>query len=228
MPGHFTHIYTARRVADLLASGEFADWPDLGAGGDAVAQYDPKTCGELMQTWEKFTAIGAIGPDLFFFSQDWNNEVLGPISDDIMFALAVYYFFDAAKEDDWEPVLVILEQVNSTMAGIIRLLIRLQKIWNDFVEVWDKTIGPFVEVAGEIADDLTGGILSAFGEAVQQLLNDIETVGVQEITSYAGLWSKMNTVVAKGYEANSFLWSDMTHYRRTSTMCRALVHQAEL
>lgn len=105
MPGHFTHIYTARRVADLLASGKFGDWPDLGEGGDAVAGDDPKTCGELMQKWEKFTAIGAIGPDLFFFSEDWNNEILGPISDDIMLALAVYYFFDAAKEDNWEPVL---------------------------------------------------------------------------------------------------------------------------
>ncbi|MDT5320643.1 MAG: hypothetical protein QOD88_3165, partial [Mycobacterium sp.] len=148
MPGHFTHIYTARRVADLLASGKFTYWPDLGGGGDAVASYDPKTCGELMKTWEKFTAIGAIGPDLFFFSQDWNNEILGPISDDIMLGLAVYYFLDAANDDDWEPVLTILEQVNSTMAGIIRLLIRLQKIWNDFVTVWDNTIGPFVEVVG--------------------------------------------------------------------------------
>jgi hypothetical protein len=228
MPGHFTHIYTARRVADLLASGEFADWPNLGEGGDAVARYDPKTCGELMQKWEKFTAIGAIGPDLFFFSQDWNNEVLGPISDDIMLALAVYYFFDAAKEDDWEPVLTILAEVNSTLAGIIRLLIQLQKIWNDFVTVWDKTIGPFVDVAGEIADDLTGGILSEFGDALQQLLNAIETVGVQEITSYAGIWSLMNTVVAKGFQENSFLWSDMTHYRRTSALCRALANQAEL
>ncbi len=27
MPGHFTHIYTARRVADLLASGNFKDCP---------------------------------------------------------------------------------------------------------------------------------------------------------------------------------------------------------
>jgi hypothetical protein len=26
MPGHFTHIYTARRVADLLASGAFCEW----------------------------------------------------------------------------------------------------------------------------------------------------------------------------------------------------------
>ena len=181
-----------------------------------------------MQKWEKFTAIGAIGPDLFFFSQDWSNDILGPISDDIMLALAVYYFFDAASEDDWEPVLAILGEVNSTLAGIIRLLIQLQKIWNDFVTVWNNTIGPFVEVAGEIADDLTGGILSEFGDAVQELLNAIETVGVEEITTYAGIWSLMNTVVAKGYQENSFLWSDMTHYRRTSALCQALVHQAEL
>ena len=62
-----------------------------------------------MRKWEKFTAVGAIGPDLFFFSQDWSNDILGPRSDDIMLALAVYYFFDAAKEDDWEPLLVILD-----------------------------------------------------------------------------------------------------------------------
>ena len=145
MPGHFTHIYTARRVADLLASGDFTDWPQMGAGGDAVSHYDPTTCGQLMHKWEKFTAIGAIGPDLFFFSQDWSNDILGPRSDDIMLALAVYYFFDAASEDDWEPILLILQDVNSTMTAIIRFLIKIQKIWNDFVTVWDNTIGPLVD-----------------------------------------------------------------------------------
>jgi hypothetical protein len=228
MPGHFTHIYTARRVADLLASGKFADWPDLGEGGDAVAHYDAKTCGELMQKWEKFTAVGAIGPDLFFFSQDWSNDVLGPISDDIMLALAVYYYFDAAKEDDWEPIIAILQDVNSTLAGIIRLLIKLQKIWDDFVAVWNKTIGPIVDVASQIADDLTGGVLSELGTALQQILDSLETIGVQELATFADIWGAMNTVVAKGWSENDFLWSDMTHYRRTSAICQALVHQAEL
>ena len=88
MPGHFTHIYTARRVSDLLLNGEFTDWPDLGDGGDAVRHYDPQYCGRIMRDWEKFTAIGAIGPDLFFFSEDWNNDLLGPHSDEIMLALA--------------------------------------------------------------------------------------------------------------------------------------------
>jgi hypothetical protein len=63
MPGHFTHIYTARRVADLLATGEFLDWPAPAKGGDAVAHYDPKTCncssptslfGKATQVWRKY------------------------------------------------------------------------------------------------------------------------------------------------------------------------------
>ena len=45
MPGHFTHIYTARRVSDLLLSGEFADWPDLGRGRLSRRDYDPQSCG---------------------------------------------------------------------------------------------------------------------------------------------------------------------------------------
>ena len=43
MPGHFTHLYTARRVADLLADGDFTDWPDLGGGGDAIAATAPRS-----------------------------------------------------------------------------------------------------------------------------------------------------------------------------------------
>lgn len=103
MPGPFTHIYTARRVAELLASGQFTDGPDIGPGNEAVQHFDPVHCGQLMQKWEKFTAVGAIGPDLFFFSEDWSNDILGPRSDDIMLALAVYFYFDAAKEDHPHP-----------------------------------------------------------------------------------------------------------------------------
>jgi hypothetical protein len=227
MPGHFTHIYTARRVADLLADGDFTDWPEIGQGGDAVQAYSPRECGSWMRTWEKFTAVGAIGPDIFFFSQDWSNDVLGPRSDDVMLALAVYYFFDAAKEDDWGPLLIILDEVDSTLTAVIRFLIKLQKIWNDFVEVWHKTVGPLVDAAGELLDDLTGGVLAQFETALKELLNAVETIGVQELSAFADAWGAMNTVIAKGWSEDSFLWSDMTHYRRTSATCEALVRQAE-
>lgn len=227
MPGHFTHMYTARRVADLLASGDFEDWPDLGDGAQAVHTYSPQFCGQVMREWEKFTAVGAIGPDLFFFSQDWSNDILGPRSDLIMLALATYYYFDAAAEDDWEPLLVILAEVDSTMAAIIRFLIKLDKIWKDFVKAWNKTIGPLVDAVGEIADDLTGGVLGELKTALEELLLAVKLIGEQELTTFADIWGNMNTVVAKGYPEENFLWSDMTHYRRTSATCQALVRQAE-
>jgi hypothetical protein len=227
MPGHFTHIYTARRVSDLLLSGEFDDWPDLGAGGNAVAKYSPQFCGQVMRDWEKFTAVGAIGPDLFFFSQDWSNDILGPRSDMIMLALSTFYYFDTAAEDDWEPLLIILAEVDSTMAAIIRFLIKLDKIWKDFVKAWNKTIGPIVNAVGEIADDLTGGVLSEAKTALEELLVAIKLIGEQELTTFVDIWGNMNTVVAKGFPEENFLWSDMTHYRRTSATCQALVAQAE-
>ncbi len=227
MPGHFTHIYTARRVADLLESGQFTDWPDLGAGGGSVSTYDAQTCGHYMRKWEKFTALGAIGPDIFFFSEDWSNDLVGPHSDKVMLALATYYYFDAASENEWEPLLLILDEVNTTMAGIIRLLLRLQKAWDDFVKVWDKTVGPLVDAVSEALDDVFGGLLSAFQSALEELLVAIKEIGLQELTSYADIWGMMNTVVAKGWPEDSFLWSDMLHYRRTSATCEALVRQAE-
>jgi hypothetical protein len=225
MPGHFTHIYTARRVADLLSSGEMSDWP--GVGNDLIAKYSPEFCGQVMIDWETFTAIGAIGPDLFFFSQDWSNDILGPRSDLIMLALATYYYFDAAAEDDWEPLLIILDEVSSTMAAIIRFLIHLNKIWQDFVKGWNRTIGPFVDAASNLLDGLTGGVLSELKTVLEELMVAIKNLGEQWITDYAGIWDQMNTVVQKGYPEENFLWSDMTHYRRTSVTCQALVRQAE-
>jgi hypothetical protein len=226
MPGHFTHIYTARRVAELLQSPDFTDWP-LREGQEILAKYHPAFCGKVMTDWEKFTAIGAIGPDLFFFSQDWSNDILGPRSDLIMLGLATYYYFDAAAEDDWEPLLKILDEVDSTLAGIIRFLIKLNKIWQDFLKGWNATIGPFVDTLADLADDLTGGILSSAKTVLEEFLLAIKNLGEEWITDYAGIWDMMNTVVQKGYPEENFLWSDMLHYRRTSAMCQALVAQAE-
>ena len=100
MPAHFTHIYTARRIADYLAAGQVPDWTGPAIQGNpqftgTIGKYGPRYCGEIMKRWEKFTAVGAIGPDLFYFSQDYASKTLGtvvPPSDMIMLALAVYYF----------------------------------------------------------------------------------------------------------------------------------------
>jgi hypothetical protein len=222
MPGHFTHIYTARRVSDLLLSGEFKDWPE-----GFELQYDQQFCGQVMRNWEKFTAVGAIGPDLFYFSQDYNTKPVGQGSDLLMLALAVYYFFDAAKEDDWEPLLIILEEVSSTMAALLRLLIKLEKIWKSIVQTWDDTIGPIVGAVGEAIDDLTGGLISQFKVGIEELKTAIKTIGEEELLTFKDIFGGFDTCVNKGWSEDAFLWSDMSHYRRTTLMCQNLVRQAE-
>jgi hypothetical protein len=224
MPGHFTHIYTARRVSDYLRTGQFPDWPQAGS---AVFKFDPVKCGTVMRDWEKFTAIGAIGPDLFYFSQDYNGIPLGPASDELMLSLATYYFFDAASESNWEPLLIILDQVNSTMAGLLRLLIKLQKMWNAFVTGWNATIGPIVSDIENLADDLTGGLLSEFGTVLDELKAALTTIAEEELVTFADIFTMFDTCVQKGFDEKLFLWSDMSHYRRPSALCQAFVNQVD-
>lgn len=230
MPGHFTHIYTARRVAERLTRGDAPDWPgqiNLAGNVGGGEQYTPQQLGEFMQKWPKHTAIGAVGPDLFYFSQDYNSPPLGPITDELMLALAVYFFYDYAKINDWEPLLVILEHANATLAALIRFLIKLDKIWQDFKKVWDETIGRFVSAAGELLDDLTGGLISTFSDALSELATALKLLAEEELITFADIFTLFDTCIAKGWEEQSFLWSDMTHYRRTSTLARNLIAQAE-
>ena len=152
-----------------------------------------------MRDWEKFTAIGAVGPDLFYFSQDYNNAVLGPLTDELMLALATYYFFDFAKENDYEPLLIILDQVNSTMAGLLRFLIKLQKIWQAFVDGWNQTIGPIVADITNLADDLTGGLLSEFGVVLDELKTALKTLAEEELLTYKDIFTQFRHLRAEGF-----------------------------
>jgi hypothetical protein len=224
MPGHFTHIYTARRVADHLLTGQFPDWPQ--AAG-ALQGRDPATCGRIMQKWEKFTAIGAIGPDLFYFCQDWNNAILGPVSDELMLAIATYYFIDFSKENEWEPLLIILDEANSQLAAFLRFLIKLQKIWQDFVAGWNATIGPIVADIENLIDGLTGGVLSQFGVVLDELKVALKVVAEEELTTFADIFSGFDTCVQKAFGEKLFLWSDMSHYRRPAALCQSFIKQVD-
>ncbi|HEY2751258.1 hypothetical protein [Phenylobacterium sp.] len=224
MPAHFTHIYTARLIADHLMTGKFPDWPQTDG---ALNGRDPVMCGEVMKKWEKFTAIGAIGPDLFYFNQDWNNPILGPLSDEIMLAFAVFYFIDAAGEQDWEPLLVILAEASSQLADLLRFLIKLQKIWDDFVAGWNATIGPIVADIDNLIDALTGGVLSQFGVVLDELKLALKEIAEEELLTFIDIFSKFDTCLQKGFGEQLFLWSDMSHYRRPSALCQALVRQVD-
>ncbi len=231
MPGHFTHIYTARRVADLLADPGSASF-DL-AGLDlatTAGDRSPAQCAELMQRWERFTALGAVGPDLFFFCQDYSSGPLAatPYQDDVlMLAMAVYYWLDAAKQDDYEPLLILLAEVNGTFAEVARLLIGLKKLWDAFVEAWNATIGPFVSAIGTALDDLSGGVIAEFVTAIQNLADGLLQLAEQELVSFGDIFSWFSLKMRQGWDEQAFVWSDMLHYRRTSEMATNLLAEAD-
>ena len=76
------------------------------------------------------------------------------------------------------------------MAAIIRFLLKLQKIWDDFVAAWNKTIGPLVDAASEILDDLTGGLISQFQVALERTADrdqDDRRGGAHDVRRHLGL-----------------------------------------
>jgi hypothetical protein len=197
MPGPFTHIYTARRVADLLNSkdGSLNDnfirprdgdlLKDQGLDPQILQQSSRKICGTAMANWQKFAAVGAIGPDLFFFLQDYNNKAIP--CDEIMLAMSLLYYLDdqGRLDDPYDGLLIILAEVSDTWASILRFAIKLEKIWSKFMEIWNKTIGQIVAAAGQVVDDLTGGLYSELGTAFSELGTDLMSLVQEELLSAA-------------------------------------------
>src|SRR5450759_2778792 len=143
MPGPFTHIYTARRVADLLTDGVTDAFVrlqdgDLGPGQvldpELVADLGPARCAEVMNNWPKFTALGAVGPDLFFFLQDYKQPFVP--CDEVMLAMSLLYYLDdqGRLDDPYDGLLTILATVSSTWAGVLRLILKLKTAWDAFVK----------------------------------------------------------------------------------------------
>lgn len=150
-----------------------------------------------------------------------------PVSDELMLAMATYYFIDFSKENEWEPLLIILDEANSQLAARLRFQIKLQKIWQDFVAGWDATIGPIVADIKNLIDGLTGAVLSQFGVVLGELKLALKVVAEEELTTFTDIFSRLDTCVQKGFGEKLFLWSDMSHYRRPAALCQSFIKQVD-
>ncbi len=240
MPGPFTHIYTQRRVADLLQHGVTDSFvrpdddplPEGRALDPDGLLLDPLTLQQAMADWPKFAALGAIGPDLCFFLQDYADPRIP--CDEIMLALSLLYFLDDQNRIDEEhpladtdqALLAILAEVNETFADILRFILKIDHAWQAFVKVWDATIGPILDAAGKVLDDVTGGLLSELGDAFTELATALVAVGAEELLTEGDIFGWFALKMRKGYDEQAFLWSDMLHYRRTSRVPQRLFAHA--
>ncbi|NJR31381.1 hypothetical protein HC762_01205, partial [bacterium] len=236
MPGPFTHIYTARRVADFLKSTQINDdFVRTGDGGllddqklvdDLVNQLGRKRCADIMTKWPKFTSVGAVGPDLFFFLQDYHQPSIP--GDEIMLAMSLLYWLDdrGVFDDPFEGLLLILADVNDTWGKVLRFLVKLHRIWKEFLKVYNATIGPILDRAGQVIDDLGGGLFSALADAITQFKNALLQLAEEEILTSADIFGFFALKLREGYDEQAFLWSDMAHYRRTSIIPAKLIELA--
>lgn len=241
MPGPFTHIYAQRQVAEFLATAA----ADGGSTGDFIRARDgklrgeqaldpgrlaglgPADCGGLMQAWPKFAALGAIGPDLFFFLQDYAQPAVP--CDELMLAMSLLYWLDdqGRLDDPWDGLLAIIGDITgNAFVALLRFLIKLDKIWQKFLDAIDDLVGPILDAAGQVIDDLTGGLLDELGDAFTTLKNDLLAFAGEEILSEADIFSWFSLKMRAGYDEQSFLWSDMTHYRLTSRVPGRLLEHA--
>ncbi|KAH6714841.1 hypothetical protein BKA61DRAFT_672825 [Leptodontidium sp. MPI-SDFR-AT-0119] len=199
MPGPFTHIYTARRVADFLNSEnctkEFLRsrdstlLPDQALAGDLIDSLGKRVCGNAMKTWEKFTAVGAIGPDIFFWLQDYNISQIP--CDEIMLAMSLLYYLDdeGFLEDPFDGLLKILAKaVPDSWGKILMFIVRLHEIYVKFKEIWDSTVGELISKAGRAIDDALGGLLTSLGQILETLKNDIIALVAEELLTEADIF----------------------------------------
>ncbi len=241
MPGPFTHIYAQRRVADYLARASQdgiltdafvrnADGAPLGDQNVDPAVLDgmtPAECANLMTDWPKFAALGATGPDMFFFLQDYAQPAIP--SDELMLALSLLYWLDdqGLLEDPWEGLLAIIQDITGNgFVAVLRFLIKLNTLWTKFLDALDNVLGPILDAAGQLIDDLTGGLLSALGDLFTQLKNDLITLIAEEALGWQDIFAFFSLKMRSGLDEQSFVWSDMTHYRLTSYIPRRLIAHA--
>ncbi len=235
MPGAFTHIYAQRGMAKLLAGNDitkdFIRPVDGALLEPQVLDPDGRMLGpaelaKAMADWPKFAALGAIGPDMFFFLQDYASPDIP--CDEVMLGLSLLYYLDdqGRLDDPYEGLVAILGEINSTWAGILRLIIKLDTLWKKFVDKWNETVGPIMDKAGQVADDLAGGLLSELGDAFNELKNDLMAVGAEEVLTEGDIFSWFSLKMREGCDEQSFLWSDMLHYRRTGRVPQRLFAHA--
>ena len=242
MPGPFTHIYTQRRVADFLAQaadkgGVSAAFVRKGDGNlldpqtldpSFLSGLTPAECAKVMHDWPKFAAVGATGPDLFFFLQDYAQPQIP--SDELMLAMSLLYWLDdqGRLDDPWDGLLAIIADITgNAFVALLRFLIKLSKLWQAFLDKLQDIVGPILDAAGQLLDDLTGGLLSELGDLFTQLKNDLMTLVAEEALSWQDIFAFFSLKMRSGLDEQAFVWSDMTHYRLTCYVPRQLLEQAK-
>ena len=88
-----------------------------------------------------------------------------------------------------------------------------------------ETIGPIVADITNLADALTGGVLSEFGVVLRGIETGVEDDRRGGSPHLADIFGTSTHACRRVTSEKLFLWSDMSHYRRPSALCQCVRRQ---
>lgn len=191
MPGPYVHMAVADHVARLMSDS--TKWPQ-----GALPVLDgplPKELAAIANRHKKYYALGAVGPDLFFFLPDFRRIcILGQ-----QFRIA------------------------NSLIGVGEILERAYENLDEYILTkWERYFGPGNENVDEALSRMTGDLTTVVSDILGGFSSLLSTVVMDVASQSKDWWGNFSLGLNKGYDNQDFFWSDMLHYRKTSRFGAAL------
>jgi hypothetical protein len=180
------------------------------ARGLAEAGYNPKGSDRVNPRWSgpNLNRLGRI------MEQHDNFAALGAHGPDLFFMLPDFRDQDGIR-------------VSSVLIFILDFVEKVYDALDPYVSKWEKYLGPISEDTAEEISRLTGGLSETFGDIGGELSAILTTALEDFVTQQGDLWEFFSLGLNKGYDDQSYFWSDIGHYRRTGAFGRTLWELAD-
>jgi hypothetical protein len=177
-------------AAEQLGKGGYApvasERINPGWTGDDVADL-----GAIMDENPNFAALGAFGPDLFFFLPDFRDLPL--------------------PSDPNGPGI----PTASVLVAVLDFLEQVYAAVDPYIGKWEHFLGPISEDTAEEMSRLAGGLPETVGDISGELKGILTTLLEDLALRQKDLWEFFSLGLNKGWDDQAYLWSDMLHYRAT-------------
>ena len=117
-------------------------------------------------------------------------------------------------------------QISSVLVTVLKFLEDLYKALDPYISKWERYLGPISEDTAEEMSRLTGGLSETVGDISGELSGILTTALEDFVTGQRDWWEYFSLGLNQGFDEQSYLWSDMLHYRDTGQFARALLKHA--
>ena len=116
--------------------------------------------------------------------------------------------------------------VSNVLIFVLDFLEGIYDAIDPYVSKWEHYLGPISEDTAEELSRLTGGLSETVSDIAGELSGILTTALEDLVTQQFDLWEFFSLGLNKGFDDQSFFWSDIGHYRRTGAFGRALWEHA--